>query len=613
MSDDFEFSQEDLDGFVDEALENVTHTQDKLMAWEAEAEDKEIIDAIFRQIHTIKGNCGFFNFKDIEELTHRWESVLKAAKDERWPIAARPINLFLSLVDILKAALEDIRANGPQGGRIENVPAHQQALDEALFQARAKAGGAEAEPAAPLGEAAPAAEMVVEPPPALVIDLGEPAGPDAEVVAEAAAAPKVEAAAAAAPAKPGAAEKKDTPRAAEAVASDIRVSLGKLDQMNDLIGELVIAHNMLLSHPAVASTEHGESLSRVVLTMGKITRDLQEMAVNVRMIPVQSLFRRMSRLVHDVSHKVGKKVTLRLEGESTEIDKTVIETITDPLVHLLRNAVDHGIETPEQRREAGKDATGIITLSAFHAEGEVWIVIEDDGRGLNREKILAKAKQNGLVGEEADTYTDAEVYNLIFRPGFSTAEAVTDVSGRGVGMDVVKSNLQRIEGNIEISSRFGKGSRFALRIPLTLAIVDGMKLRVGKSICIIPMLSIQEAFTPDEKTIITTTPTGVELVQLRGEFFPILRLKEILDDEQAAETLSEGVLIIVESREHRFALFTDEILGQQQTVVKGLPEYLGSVRGATGCTILGDGSICVILDIAGLQSRVRGLPGTSGP
>ncbi len=368
--------------------------------------------------------------------------------------------------------------------------------------------------------------------------------------------------------------------------------------MINLIGELVIAENMLIHNPDLKGLEL-ENFNKAGQHMSKLVRELQEMAMTIRMIPVSGLFRRMIRLVHDISVKAGKKVELELIGEETEMDKTVIETITDPLVHLLRNSLDHGLEPPDERLAAGKGEKGTVKLSARHEEGEVWVTIEDDGRGLNKEKILEKAIANGLIEGDGSDLTDKQINNLIFAPGFSTAAAITDISGRGVGMDVVKKNLEKIKGKIDVYSTPGQGSKIVLRIPLTLAIIDGMIVRVGTASCIVPTLSMLEAFRPVMEQI-TITPDGEELAQVRENFLPIIRLHDILGKKPDSSKLEDGILIVLEYQETRFCLFIDEILGQQQTVIKGLSNFIGNVPGVSGCTILGDGNVCLILDVGTL-------------
>ncbi len=388
---------------------------------------------------------------------------------------------------------------------------------------------------------------------------------------------------------------------------DIRVNISKLDSLINLIGELVIANNMIIHNPdldLLSQAQEMVNFNKAASHMAKIVRELQETAVNMRMIPVMGLFRKMMRLVHDLSNKSGKKVSLRLEGEETELDKTVIELITDPLVHIIRNSIDHGLESEEERRASGKEGKGNVTLRASHEEGEIWIVVEDDGKGIDRDKVLKKAIDQGLIDPDNIPSSDRDIYSLIFHPGFSTAEKITDISGRGVGMDVVKKNLDRISGKVDIHSTPGKGTKVILRIPLTLAIIDGMMVRVGQSHYIIPILSIKEFFKPQERQI-TVSPDGTEIVKLRNELLPILRLHQIYGIRNANEKLSNGILVVVESEKRQSALFVDEIIGQQQTVIKGLSEYIGKIHGISGCTILGDGGISLILDIDSLIEGVK--------
>jgi two-component system chemotaxis sensor kinase CheA len=329
------------------------------------------------------------------------------------------------------------------------------------------------------------------------------------------------------------------------------------------------------------------------------------MAMVLRMIPVSGLFRRMIRLVHDISLKAGKKVELKLSGEETEMDKTVIETITDPLVHILRNSCDHGIEPPEERLKLGKPEKGVVRLSACHEEGEVRITIEDDGRGLDRDKLLAKAISKGLVEGDGSDMSDRAIYNLIFAPGFSTADKITDISGRGVGMDVVRQNLDKIKGRVEVNSKPGKGTRINLRIPLTLAIIDGMLVRIGQTKAILPTLAICEAFRPRGDAL-TITPDGDTLIRVRESFYPVLRLYEVLGKQPDSEQITDGILITLENQDNRLCLLVDEILGQQQTVIKGLSDYIGSVRAVSGCTIMGNGEVCLILDVGSLMEISHG-------
>jgi two-component system chemotaxis sensor kinase CheA len=307
----------------------------------------------------------------------------------------------------------------------------------------------------------------------------------------------------------------------------------------------------------------------------------------------------MNRLVHDLSRKSKKKVDLIMSGESTEVDKSVIENVVDPLTHLIRNAVDHGLESPDERLAAGKSGTGAVFLTARHEEGDVMITIRDDGYGLNREKIIATAKKRGLLEGDGSQLSERQVHNLLFKPGFSTAEKITEVSGRGVGLDVVQQNLKNIRGGVEIKSLVGKGTTVTLRIPLTLAIIDGMMIRVGNSLFIIPILSIRESFFPTADSV-TVTPDDNELVRIREHLFPVVRLHSVYGLTPDSDELDKGILIVVEAQGRNVCLFVDEIMGQQQTVIKGLSDYIAkssNVKGVSGCTILGDGNVCLILDV----------------
>jgi two-component system chemotaxis sensor kinase CheA len=365
------------------------------------------------------------------------------------------------------------------------------------------------------------------------------------------------------------------------------------------VGELVIAEAMVTRNPDLQGFQL-EKFDRAVHQLRRVTAELQDVAMSVRMIPLAATFQKMLRAVHDLAQREQKKVKLELIGEETEVDKTMAEKISDPLLHMVRNAVDHGLEPPEERLAAGKPETGTVTLEARHEGGEIWILIRDDGRGLDPKRILAKARERGLVAAEADP-TEEEIYSLIFAPGFSTAETVSEVSGRGVGMDVAKKNIEQLKGRIAIQSRLGQGAIFTVKIPLTLAIIDGMLIRVGSSKYTIPLLAIRESLRPSRK-MITTTHDGREFVRVRDDFIPIVRLHEVFSQSVSPPPLTEGILVIVEDQGHAAGLLVDEILGQHQAVVKGLSTYLGNARYLSGCTILGDGDVSLILDVRSLAT-----------
>lgn len=380
--------------------------------------------------------------------------------------------------------------------------------------------------------------------------------------------------------------------------SSIRVNIDKIDALINMVGELVITQSMLGQIGEDFDVKNIEKLNDGLKQLERNTRELQENVMQIRMLPISFSFNRFPRLVHDLSSKLNKKIELKLSGESTELDKTVMEKIGDPLVHLVRNSLDHGIEMPEDRVAAGKPETGTIHLNAYHEGGNIVIDIEDDGAGLNTEKILAKAIERGIV-KEGEKLPDNKINELIFHAGFSTADVISDVSGRGVGMDVVKRNIQDLGGVVEVRSEVGKGSVFTIRLPLTLAILDGQLIRVGSQTYIIPLISIIESLqinTNNMKSIASDT----ELYQLREDYIPILRLHNLFNIECDSTSLERGLLVVVEAEGHKVGLFVDDLLAQQQVVIKSLETNYKKVPGLSGATILGDGTVAMILDVSNL-------------
>jgi two-component system chemotaxis sensor kinase CheA len=389
------------------------------------------------------------------------------------------------------------------------------------------------------------------------------------------------------------------PAAAGGGSSSIRVDIHKIDTLINMVGELVITQSMLGMLGEDFDMSRVERLRDGLTQLERHTRELQESVMQIRMLPISFTFSRFPRLVHDLSTKMGKKIQLKMTGENTEVDKTVIEKIGDPLVHLVRNSLDHGIEAPEERVAAGKPETGTVELNAFHRGGNIIIEIRDDGKGLNKNKILDKAKERGLVAEDGHL-SDQQIFELIFAAGFSTADVVSDVSGRGVGMDVVRRNINELGGNIEIESETGKGSSFIIRLPLTLAILDGQTVVVGDETYIVPLVSIVESIQIRPEMFNLVAGKG-ETFKLRDEYLPIVRLHETFGVENAkAKDLTEGLLVVVEGEGRRCGLFVDDLLGQQQVVIKSLEANYGKIEGVSGATILGDGSVALILDIPGL-------------
>lgn len=403
--------------------------------------------------------------------------------------------------------------------------------------------------------------------------------------------------------EPGKAKKlaKDKPKKSEK-ASFISVDVAKMDMLMDLIGELVISESVVLQNPDLKVPGLKlDNFNKAAAQMSKISTDLQNVIMSMRMMPLTNTFQKMNRIVFDVSRKLGKDIEFEMIGETTEVDKNIIEHISDPLMHLVRNSVDHGIETQEEREAAGKFEKGKVTLSAKTESGKVWIGVTDNGKGLNRDKLMDKARRQGLLdpARPENSYTDKEVYQFITLPGFSTKEQVTEFSGRGVGMDVVVSNLQSIGGALEIDSTPGYGSTMTLKIPLTLAIIDGIVMEVGNSSFVIETGAVKE-FVSVSSDMMIQKPNGEEFVMIRGEAYPVLRVGEWYHMSGYQKNVEDGMMVIVEVEKKNICLFVDKLVGKQEIVVKPIPSYVRKVKGLSGCTQLGDGSIALILDVAGL-------------
>ncbi len=433
------------------------------------------------------------------------------------------------------------------------------------------------------------AEVIDEP-----VAVEDMPSPQAEIISEPAQAANT--------VKSTAAESKKAVKNDAALAS-IRVSTDKVDSLINLVGELVITQSMLSQLGENFDPSRLAQLIDGLEQLERNTRELQEGIMRIRMLPISFAFNRFPRLVHDLSGKMGKQVELQLSGEQTELDKTVMEKIGDPLVHLVRNSLDHGLETPEKRLAAGKPESGLLQLNAYHQGGNIVIEISDDGAGLNEDKILQKAIEKGLVPAGEQLSAD-KIHELIFMPGFSTADVVSDVSGRGVGMDVVRKNINSLGGSVEVVSERGVGSTFTIRLPLTLAIMDGQTIQVGDQKYIIPLISIIESVEIKPGTVKNVTGKG-EVYTLRDEYVPLIRLREVFNLDVGSDTLDEGLLVVVEFEDRKVGLFVDELLAQQQVVIKSLETNYRKVTGIAGATILGDGTVALILDIAGLQAMYR--------
>ncbi|WP_175981161.1 chemotaxis protein CheA [Burkholderia sp. BCC1630] len=484
-------------------------------------------------------------------------------------------------------------------GTAPAAPAAPAAAPAALEPAAAPEPAARVEVFAQAAGAAPAAAVPQAP--------AQP-GAAAQPAPQAAPQPHAEAAAPAAHAAAHHDDKRPRPAAAASGAegSSIRVGVEKVDQLINLVGELVITQAMLAETASAFDPALHDRLFNGMAQLERNARDLQEAVMSIRMMPMDYVFSRFPRLVRDLAGKLGKQVELVTFGQATELDKSLIERIIDPLTHLVRNSLDHGIETVDKRVAAGKDSVGQLVLSAAHHGGNIVIEVSDDGGGLNRERILAKAAKQGM--QIPDTISDDEVWQLIFAPGFSTAETVTDVSGRGVGMDVVKRNIQSMGGHVEISSQAGRGTTTRIVLPLTLAILDGMSVKVGTEIFILPLNFVMESLQPSNDDIYTVG-NGERVVRVRGEYLPLVALHEVFSVEDARTDPTQGIVTIMETEGRRFAMLIDELVGQQQVVVKNLETNYRKVHGISAATILGDGSVALIVDVAALNRETRAMHG----
>jgi two-component system chemotaxis sensor kinase CheA len=580
--------------FRAEAVEHIQQAEVSLMALESDPGDSESVNTVFRAFHTIKGVAGFVGIACITEVAHKSETFFDRFRKGTLVMHGAYTDLAFEALDMLKVLLgklNDAVAAGhmplPQTyddllHRLENV---EQLEKEGVGQTLPPVQGKVGEILVREGKATP--EDVAQ-------ALSKQAGGDTRLVGEI----LVEQQAARAQDVAHALRSQQPSAGREGEPEGmVKISTVRLDNLINMVGELVIVQSMVSQDPYVQDGANPR-LARNVSQLSKITRSMQELTLAMRMVSVKPTFQKMARLVRDLARKSRKEIVFETAGEETELDRNMVEAIADPLVHMVRNAADHGIESPEERERLGKSRQGRILLRAAHEGGSVMITLRDDGRGLDRQRIMAKAVERGLV-EAGAQLSDHEIHNLVFMPGFSTAEKVTDVSGRGVGMDVVRTNVEALRGTVEIHSEQGMGSTFCIRLPLTLAIIDGMVIRVGAERFILPTIAITETCRPRHEDV-STIQGQTELVMLRGDLIPLSRLHRLFGISGGREEICEAILVVTESKGQRIALMVDEILGQQQVVIKSLGSIFGKVDGVSGGAILGDGRVSLILDVDGL-------------
>jgi two-component system chemotaxis sensor kinase CheA len=643
--------------FFEESLEGLDAMEAALLALDSGSTDGELVHTIFRAAHSIKGGAATFGFTDVAAFTHVAESLLEEVRSERRGVDAELIDLLLRSVDCLRGMLARSRGGQPvadaesealRGELVRLVSGEAAVAEVAAAAPKAAVAGWDIDFSAlphllqtgneplrlfrelqQLGRLEVLRAFLVDGAPAQLADFdptacylgwqlrlhGDVARADVDAVFDwldgdcvlaikplDAAPMAVSEAAAPAPAAPAAAPAakvavRET-ASASSEGSSIRVGIDKVDALINMMGELVITQSMLSDIGEKFDMSQLERLREGLVQLERNTRELQESVMRIRMLSIASVFNRFPRLVRDLERKLGKQVRLELHGEHTELDKTVLEKIGDPLVHLVRNAIDHGLESPEKRRAAGKSETGTLKLNAYHEGGNIVVQISDDGAGLNHAAIVAKAQQRGLVAPGQEL-SDAEVAELIFQPGFSTAAQATDLSGRGVGMDVVRRNVRDLGGTVGVRSVTGQGSTFTIALPLTLAIIDGLVTAVGDERYIVPLISIVESLRLKADKV-RKIAGGGEVFLFRDEYLPMMRLYKTFGCAEAVSDIESGIVVVVEEDGRRVGLLVDDLLGQQQAVVKSLEAHYQRVRGISGATILSDGSVALIVDVSGV-------------
>ncbi len=560
--------------FVAEANEHIESAEAGLLELENAPDDNETLNQIFRAFHTIKGMAGFLNLPNIGSLAHSAENLLDMARKAQLVLDGANTDVIFESIDLLKNMLSDLKKS-VEAGKPVNGCEHLPALLEKL---KKTTQGDPTEQNATVPD--------IQQQSATQTDTAEKSDQKTEQ----------------------ALDKKDEPKAKSPTSDQkthtsdekIKVSTTRLDNLINMAGELVIAQLMVAEE---VKEKNDQELNRKVAHQGKITRDLQELSMSMRMVPIQGVFQKMARLVRDLSHKAGKEINFITVGDETELDRSIVDKIADPLVHMVRNSIDHGIESPQDRAKANKSKTGTIELKAFHQAGSIIVEISDDGKGLDKQSILKKAIENGIVDPNQEL-SDEEIYKLVFHAGLSTAKRITSISGRGVGMDVVKKNIDALHGKVDITSTLGKGSTFTIRLPLTLAIIDGQIVKIGKERFIIPITSLVQSLRPGQ-TQISTVHDREEMVMVRGELMPMVRLYKLFNEVPITKDPTEALLVIVEEDNKRCCLLVDELLGQQQVVIKSLGEQLANAQGISGGAIMGDGKISLILDVPGIMQLAK--------
>lgn len=559
--------------FISEALDYLNNMELHIIDLEQNPEDQEVINSIFRPFHTIKGVSGFLHLQQINQFSHAVESLLDKVRHNELKVSQEVIDFILEAVDLLKRMILDLKNQIDSEKTVLtffDIQPYMEKIDRLVNKNNFLPPGNKIK-----AESAPHVEEKKAEPGIASIQGNKEAEKNLTKTS-----------------KEGLPDQKQ--KEGQITDSAIKVDTKKLDNLIDMVGELVIALSLVQQNPLVSKIKDPK-LIQDLSQLKRITTELQKISMSLRMVPIRHTFQKMHRLVRDLAKKSGKLVELIISGEETEIDRHMVDSLYDPLVHMIRNAIDHGIEPPSMRRERGKDEVGRIFLRAYQQGGNVVMEIADDGQGLNRAKIVKKAKEKGLLIDET-SLTDYQIDNIIFEPGFSTADKVTDVSGRGVGMDVVKRAIEKLKGKVEIFSEEGKGCRFVIRIPLTLAIMDGIVVRSGEERFIIPTEFVKEAIRPAREEIFSVHKKG-EMVKVRDKILPLIRLHRLVGISPKKEQPWESLVIVLEGNGHQNGLMVDDLLGKQEVVIKNMGEKLKDIKGVAGATIMGDGRVGLILDV----------------
>jgi len=570
------FEQELKQGFLEEASQLLSDAEQCFLSLESNPGDSAILEKIFRLAHNLKGSSKAVGFDSLGAFTHEFENLLLKLKNGELSASSGLVTLLLRCNDHLRVTIDTLRAD--LGANVDHS-AIQAEVEAAIHGQLVDAAPAtEPEPAAPVAASeAPVTDASIAD---LTTSMLEVA-PQAEVVPmPVAPAPAHHAAPKAEPAK-------------QAADESIRVSLSRLEKLLNFVGEMVILQTVLREQ---ANSDNQMLLRRTVHQLGKVGKEIQDISMSLRMVPLKQTFQKMQRIVRDTSNILGKKVNLTITGEETELDKTVLEAVSDPLVHLIRNAVDHGIESNAARVQAGKPEAGTVHLGAFHQGGKLVIEVRDDGGGIDPDRLMAKAREKGVI-HPGQNLTRDQAVNLIFAAGFSTKAEVTEVSGRGVGMDVVKTNIEKLQGEIQVKTEVGKGTTFSIFLPLTLAIIDGMVVTLGSNRYVIPLSHVHESLQPKPEDVKSITGLG-EVLLLRGENLPLYRLSSLLGGKPDDKRASDGIALVVRIGAAPFAVLVDDIIGQFQVVIKQLGLEMQHLKGYSGSAILGDGKPALILELA---------------